>query len=91
MWDVIPPGVGGQAAFGTRKGDTPSDTAEAGEELGTDEDADPTRLALAALAPLPGGLLLTQVRRDGTPVEVALNTAIDHIAGFAADISGARA
>ncbi|WP_019875449.1 hypothetical protein [Sporichthya polymorpha] len=90
MWDVIPPGVGGQAAFATRKGDTPSETAEAGEEVGTDEDADPTPLVLAVLAPLPGGLLLT-VRRDRTPAEGARNTAIDHIAGFAADISGARA
>ncbi|GAA0637319.1 TetR/AcrR family transcriptional regulator [Sporichthya brevicatena] len=54
-------------------------------------DADPPRLALSVLAALQGGLLLTQVRRDTTPVEVALDTAIDHIATFAADISGARA
>ncbi len=49
-------------------------------------DADPARLALSVLAALQGGLLLTQVRRDTTPVEVALDTAIDHIATFTADI-----
>lgn len=47
-------------------------------------DADPERLALAALAALQGGLLLTQIRREITPVEVALDTAIAYIETFAA-------
>jgi AcrR family transcriptional regulator len=50
-------------------------------------DADPARLALTVLAALQGGLLLTQVRRETTPVEVALDGAIDLIATFATDIS----
>jgi AcrR family transcriptional regulator len=49
-------------------------------------DADPARLALTVLAALQGGLLLTQVRRDTTPIQVALDSAIDHIATFATDI-----
>ncbi len=40
---------------------------------------DPDRLALALLATLQGGLLLTQVRRDATPLRVALDAMIDHI------------
>lgn len=36
-------------------------------------------LALAMLAGLEGGLLLSQLRRDSRPVEVALDTAIDHL------------
>jgi AcrR family transcriptional regulator len=41
--------------------------------------ADPDRLALALLASVQGGLLLTQVRRDVQPLEAALDTALDHI------------
>lgn len=42
-------------------------------------DADPDDLALATLAALQGGLLLTQVQRRVTPLEVALDAALDHI------------
>jgi TetR/AcrR family transcriptional repressor of nem operon len=45
-------------------------------------DADPDRLALAVLAALQGGLLLTQVRRDVAPLQAALDTVIDHIASL---------
>lgn len=46
-------------------------------------DADPAVLALATLAALQGGLLLTQVRRDTAPVATALDAAIAQIASFA--------
>jgi AcrR family transcriptional regulator len=46
-------------------------------------DADPDHLALATLAALQGGLLLTQTRRETTPLEVALDTMIEHIRTFA--------
>jgi AcrR family transcriptional regulator len=42
-------------------------------------DADPERLALALLAALQGGLLLTQARRDTTALEIGLDTMIDSI------------
>ena len=45
-------------------------------------DADPDRLALATLAALQGGLLLTQVRRDPIPIATALDAALDHIRSF---------
>ena len=45
-------------------------------------DADPDRLALATLAALQGGLLLTQVRRDTAPLEAALDASLDHIASL---------
>jgi TetR/AcrR family transcriptional repressor of nem operon len=41
--------------------------------------ADPDDLALAILAALQGGLLLTQVQRQIRPLEVALDTMIDHV------------
>ena len=44
-----------------------------------DLDADPDRLALAVLAALQGGLLLTQLQRNVEPLEVALDTMLDHI------------
>ncbi|MDO8212631.1 TetR/AcrR family transcriptional regulator [Conexibacter sp. CPCC 206217] len=47
-------------------------------------DADPDRLALAMLAALQGGLLLTQIRRETTPLEVALDAAIAHVETFRA-------
>ncbi|MEY9929785.1 TetR/AcrR family transcriptional repressor of nem operon [Catenulispora sp. GP43] len=43
-------------------------------------NADPDDLALATLAALQGGLLLTQVQRRVKPLEVALDAALDHIA-----------
>ena len=45
--------------------------------------ADPDRLALALLAAVQGGLLLTQVRRETAPLEAALDAGLDHIASFA--------
>lgn len=45
-------------------------------------EADPDQLALATLAALQGGLLLTQLRRDTTPLEAAMDTMIDHIASL---------
>ncbi len=42
--------------------------------------ADPDTLALALLAALQGGLLLTKVQRDPAPLEAALDTMIDQIA-----------
>lgn len=42
-------------------------------------DADPDDLALAVLAALQGGLLLTQIQRDTRPLEVALDTILDHV------------
>jgi hypothetical protein len=47
-------------------------------------EADPDHLALFVLAALQGGLLLTQVHEDATPVRVALDGAIAHVASFAA-------
>jgi len=47
-------------------------------------DADPDQLALATLAALQGGLLLTQVRRDTAPLEAALDAILAHIASLAA-------
>jgi AcrR family transcriptional regulator len=49
--------------------------------------ADPDRLAVAVLAALQGGLLLAQVERATEPLEIALDTVIDHIASLSA---GAR-
>ncbi len=46
-------------------------------------DVDPDRLALAVLAALQGGLLLTQTHRTTAPLEAALDTMIEHIAGLA--------
>lgn len=47
------------------------------------EDADPERLALAVLAAVQGGLLLTQTRRSTEPLEVALDTVLAHLESFA--------
>jgi AcrR family transcriptional regulator len=46
-------------------------------------EADPDRLALATLAALQGGLLLTQVRRETAPLEAALDAMLDRIASLA--------
>jgi len=45
-------------------------------------DANPERLALATLAALQGGLLLTQVHRDTAALEAAMDAMIDHIASL---------
>jgi TetR/AcrR family transcriptional regulator, transcriptional repressor for nem operon len=45
-------------------------------------EADPDELALATLAALQGGLLLTQVRRETAPLEAALDTVLNHIASL---------
>jgi AcrR family transcriptional regulator len=42
-------------------------------------DARPDDLALAVLAALQGGLLLTQARRETAPLEAALDAMLDHI------------
>ena len=42
-------------------------------------DSDPEDLALATLAALQGGLLLTQLQREVRPLEVALDSVLDHI------------
>ncbi len=41
---------------------------------------DPDRLALALLAAHQGGLVLTQVRREPSPLEAALDAMIEHVA-----------
>ncbi|MFI5709318.1 TetR/AcrR family transcriptional regulator [Kribbella sp. NPDC051620] len=46
-------------------------------------DADPEQLALAMLAAVQGGLLLSQVRRDPKPLEMAVNTMISHLRSLA--------
>ncbi len=43
-------------------------------------DTDPDTLALALLAALQGGLLLTQVKRDAKPLEAALDAMIELVA-----------
>lgn len=45
-------------------------------------DADPDVLALALLTALQGGLLLTQVRRETSPLEAGLDTILTHIGSF---------
>jgi TetR/AcrR family transcriptional repressor of nem operon len=46
------------------------------------EDADPDQLAMATLATLQGGLLLTQTRRDIAPLRTGLDAAIGYIRTF---------
>lgn len=43
-------------------------------------DSDPDRLAMAILAAVQGGLVLTQVARTTQPLEIALDTVIEHLA-----------
>jgi AcrR family transcriptional regulator len=43
------------------------------------EGTDVNRIALALLAGVQGGLLLSQVRRDTAPLEAAVDTMIDHL------------
>jgi AcrR family transcriptional regulator len=47
-------------------------------------EADPDRLALALLAAVQGGLLLSQTQRRTAPLEAALDTVLDQIAALAA-------
>lgn len=42
-------------------------------------DGDPEDLALAVLAALQGGLLLTQIQRETRPLQIALDTILDHV------------
>jgi TetR/AcrR family transcriptional repressor of nem operon len=46
--------------------------------------ADPRQLAYTLMAAFQGGMLLAQAARDPAPLRAALDTAIDHIASFAA-------
>jgi len=46
-------------------------------------DADPERLAMAMLASLEGGLLLSKVLHDESPLAIALDAALDHLGTFA--------
>jgi len=48
-------------------------------------DADPERLAMATLASLQGGLLLSRALQDESPLSVALDAAVDHLRSFAVD------
>jgi AcrR family transcriptional regulator len=50
--------------------------------------ADPDRLAVAILAAAQGGLTLTQVARNTEPLEIALDTAIAHVACLVAEARG---
>jgi AcrR family transcriptional regulator len=43
------------------------------------DGTDVNRIALAMLAGIQGGLLLSQVRRDTAPLEAAVDTLIDHL------------
>lgn len=45
-------------------------------------DGDPDDLALAVLAALQGGLILTQIQREVRPLAVALDAALDHVASL---------
>jgi AcrR family transcriptional regulator len=45
-------------------------------------DADPEHLAMATLASLQGGLLMSKALQDETPLVVALDAAIDHLRTF---------
>lgn len=45
-------------------------------------DADPDNLALALLTALQGGLLLTQVRKETSPLEAVMDTMLAHIRTF---------
>jgi hypothetical protein len=51
---------------------------------GLTPDTDPDTLALALLAALQGGLLLTQIQRDTEPLQAALDAMLDLIARLGA-------
>jgi AcrR family transcriptional regulator len=46
-------------------------------------DADPARLAMATLASLQGGLLMSKALQDEAPLAVALDAALDYLRTFA--------
>jgi TetR/AcrR family transcriptional regulator, transcriptional repressor for nem operon len=46
-----------------------------------DASADPRDLALALLSAVEGGLLLAKTTRSSRPLEIAIDMAIDHVAG----------
>nr|WP_281398655.1 TetR family transcriptional regulator C-terminal domain-containing protein [Saccharopolyspora gloriosae] len=46
------------------------------------QEADPAALATGLLAALQGGYLLAQARRDASSMQIALDTALDHIRSF---------
>ncbi len=48
-------------------------------------DADARRLAIGLMAALQGGYLLAQTAHDVTPMEVALDMALDHVRMYLAD------
>ena len=45
-------------------------------------EADPDELALTMMSALQGGLLMAQTTRSVRPLELALNMALGHIAGY---------
>ena len=57
-------------------------------EIGT--DADPQRLAMATLASLEGGLLMSKALQDEAPLAIALDAALDHLGTFASNKLPAR-
>jgi TetR/AcrR family transcriptional regulator, transcriptional repressor for nem operon len=59
----------------------------AGFEAMRDKDelaarADPAELAMTVLSALEGGLLMAQATRSARPVELSLNMALQHVAGY---------
>ncbi|GAA0942205.1 TetR/AcrR family transcriptional regulator [Kribbella koreensis] len=48
-------------------------------------DADPEKLAMALLAALQGGMLLTQTQRDAAPLAAALDAMLTYVESFATD------
>ena len=50
---------------------------------GLPAETDPEELALATLAALQGGLLLTQIQRETRPLEVALDAMLDRVQSLA--------
>jgi hypothetical protein len=49
-------------------------------ELAT--QADPAELALTMLSALEGGLLMAQTMRSARPLELTMNMALQHMAGY---------
>ena len=49
-----------------------------------DRRADPDELAIATMAAIQGGLLLTQIRRDPGQLAIALDAAYDNLRAHAA-------
>jgi AcrR family transcriptional regulator len=48
-------------------------------------DADPRKLAIGLMAALQGGYLLAQTAHDVTPMEIALDMALDHVRMYLSD------